>query len=58
MCTTNTLCIQHVQLEQEKINVERKLKLVEEDLDKAEERIQDLQKSRDDNDTELEEAKR
>ena len=46
------------QLEQEKLNVERKLKLVEEDLDKAEERIQDLQKGKDENDTELEEAKR
>jgi hypothetical protein len=31
---------------------------VEEDLDNAEERIQDLQKSRDTNDTELEETKR
>ena len=61
---TNTLfiydhanCID-MQLEQEKINFERKLKLVEEDLDNAEDRIQELQKSRDENDTELEETKR
>lgn len=51
------LCLS-VQLEQENENVRRKLKLVEDDLDKTEERLAELQKRTDTYEGALEERDR